>query len=136
MISKSKALEIIEELNLETVISQCYHQNPESNFHELDAMLNLHSGEVEYMVLGNNDSPSGKYIRLYSLPGNFRNDMDDADIAGNDDVPAGGVTAFGDYDERCINALVFYAEEFDIKKQLTEKITEYFFERERAQLFA
>lgn len=131
IISKERAIEIIEGLDFQEIISNVTEQNPESQFHSMDCYLDLSDGSIFYRVMGNNESfQDDHFICLFSQPGNYRVEIPDDEIAGDDDIPDGGVEEFSDYDERVLNCVIWYAMEGrDVTHDVYQRIENIYFRR-------
>ena len=109
VISKEKAFEVLKGLDFHEIITNVTKQNPESPFHTMDCYLDLTDGLILYRVMGNNESfRDNHFICLFSQPGNFRHEFSEEDIAGDDEIPGGGIEQFKDYDERVLDAALYY----------------------------
>ena len=129
MISKEKAIEIIDELDFIALVKQVTEENPCSNFHTMNAYIDLSDGEIFTCAMGNTESfNGGYYICIYSQSGDFKSDISDDDICGDDPMPeSGDVEDFDDYEERVIECMVWYATEgVDEKSEAYAQIEEFY----------
>lgn len=110
LIAKSEALEILDGLDFEVVVTQVTKRNPESQYHDSRAYLNLKTGKVEYHVMGTSSDFAGQeHFCLFSQPGNFKHEIDDELIAGDDEIPEGGVYSSDDYEQRVLECVIYGA---------------------------
>lgn len=119
MLSFNQAEKIIDSLDFHQVVKKVFDLcNYEATGHFAAAYLNLDTGKMEYHWMRNSDSfREGSRICIYSLDSEFTSNIPDDDIAGDDDIPDGGVRAFTDYDERLFNCVLYYAIEGKDEKQ-------------------
>lgn len=135
MITKEQAIAAIDSIQIRDIVKQCYDiYAPGASGFEAKAYLNLDSGEVETHWMYQYDSfRDGNRILIYSLDAQSTANIPDDDIAGDDDIPAAGVKAFPDYNDRLLECLIWYAEEGrDSKADAYHRIEQFYSELEYA----
>lgn len=116
--------QIVENLSVRNVVNSTYAEFSNSSFHDAHCILNMETGEVFFTQLGKNEwFQKPIFISLYKISGCL--DLNYDDILGDDDLPEDGdITSLDDYDDRVINALIWYIES-DFRINAMNKINEY-----------
>lgn len=125
-VSLERAISIINNLDMSEVVEKTLDEYSGSSFYESICFLDLQTGKVFYRQMGKNESfqDSYRFFRIYDIDDQTISYIPDDDIAGDDDIPEGGVEDFPDYDDRLLDVLIWYAEnnEYEIKKQCINRL--------------
>jgi hypothetical protein len=132
MLNYSQAEKIIDSLDMREVIGKVTSENPEAMGFEMNCYLDLSDGDIFTRPMSSGESfQENHYILIYSQQGNFRSYISDEDIAGDDEIPDGGVEMFPDYEERVIECMIYYAVEGkDEKQEVYARLQDYYEKQE------
>jgi hypothetical protein len=132
MISQAEAQKIIHNLDTDAIVRSVTRENPEMSGFERAAYLDLRDGTILHTTLSQGSYfVADVFVKIYGQNGNFLGTLHDDDIAGADEIPEGGIRFFEDFEERLINAAIFFADECgDLKDEVRIRLNEWYRNRE------
>lgn len=124
---------IIDGIDMNDIIKQVYSELPDLQGCTNTCFLSVETGETfTHIQVGNGGIVEDAHlINLYSLTRGESTDFSIEDIAGDDDLPeSGSVKDFEDYEERALNCLEYYHNEYqnNFGDQITEQLDSIYIE--------